>query len=225
MNKLARIALVTLPCIGVAVADSRDVPVSPATELTTQVGSELTIDLPSGEVHIGVSDDDQLHASVDFYCRADHSVCFSNADRARIVHEQRGDSSVIRFKPGSAYTTRHANLTFKVLVPAVEQLSVAMDAGDLNIESPTGCLSVRAGAGDISVRAPAAGVAGAILDANVGDTSLRTPTGRVQNRRTMLVGSETRWAGGVGDCDLRVKLQTGAINAELVDAGKTALAD
>lgn len=120
------------------------------------------------------------------------------------------------FKPSSAYTSRYADLKILIRVPKVESLTIEMDAGALSIDSPTACINVKAGAGEVSVRAPAASAASVSLDANIGDSSLRTPSGAVYDERKLLVGSEVHWAEGSGSCELRGKLQAGSLDVELL---------
>lgn len=199
-------------CISSGVRDQR---IEPARTLSTQTGSHLSLEFPSGEVRVTRSSDLQLHASASFYCNSDSEACRSNAERARIVHDQRGEHSTIRFEPGAAYSTRHADLVFTVSVPPVTRLDVEMDAGSLQIDSPTGCLSASAGAGEITISAPANDVARVLLDANFGGTELSTPDGRVSEQRALLVGSELVWEAGSGACDLRAKLQAGGIDVTL----------
>lgn len=210
----------TLPLIvalsGCVSSGVRDVEVTPAKTLATQIGSELTLIFPSGDIVVEPSDDGQLHAAVAFFCSADSEACRKNAGKAGIAYTQQGEMSTLTFKPSSAYTTRHADLRFRIRVPVIEQLTIEMDAGALSIDSPTGCLNVSAGAGEVSIRAPAKSVGSVSLDANIGDSSLRTPGGDVYDERKLLVGSEVQWEQGTGSCELRGKLQAGSLEVELL---------
>ncbi|MFK7830284.1 MAG: hypothetical protein AB8B57_10935 [Congregibacter sp.] len=193
----------------------REVEITPATSLSTQVGKFLNLEFPSGDVTVVPSTDGQLHASARFFCNVDSKQCPKNADKASIVHEQNGERSVILFKPALSYSTRHANIVYRVEVPDVARLSIDVDAGDFSINSPTACLSVSAGAGDLQIDVPLSDVRGVTLDANLGDANLQTPEGYADDERTLLVGSEIVWDKGPGACDLDAKLQAGAINVRL----------
>ncbi len=201
----------------VSVGD-RSLQVSPATTLVTQTGSGLVLDLPSSQVRIRPSDDDMLHATAVFFCDPENQRCLKNAERAAIVHEQKGDASYLSFEPGSAYSTRHADIEVTVEVPSIESLRVKVAAGDIDIESPTACVTARTTAGDLSIRAPLESAGSVHLDANVGDAELRTPSGEVFNDRSMLVGAEVHWDEGPGPCELSAKLTAGAIGVTLTDA-------
>lgn len=217
MNKRAFLAApLCLTLVACMSSGERDVEVMPARTLTTQVAKVLDIEFPSGQIRITPSTDGQLHASVAFFCNEDSQTCRANAEKARIVHEQQGEHSYLSFTPGSVYSTRHANLIFKVQVPDVERLNVKADAGDIGIISPTACMTVRAGAGDLSIAVPAASIGRADLDANFGDANLKTLDADAEGRRPLLVGAEVKWAEGEGSCVLKAKLQAGAISVRLL---------
>lgn len=196
----------------------RDFKVEPPATLTTQVANELTLQFDSGDVRIVPSSDDRLRASATFYCDQTNAQCLKNAAKASIVHQQRADHSTIRFEPGGAYTTRHANVIYRVEVPRVDLLKVSFDAGDVRIDSPTACLRASGAAGDINITAPFASVASVTLDANLGDANLQTPSGMANDRRPLLVGSEIEWTEGPGNCALNAKLTAGSISVRLEDA-------
>ncbi len=193
----------------------RDTEITPARSLSTLTGSTLSLDFPSGEIRVKPSDDAQLHASVRFFCDAKSNSCRRNAENARIVHEQQGELSTVSFRPGSAYSTRHAHLIFDVQVPDVERLEISADAGEIAIVSPTGCLSVKAKAGDLSITAPATEVRSVALSARAGDANLRTPAGNADEERPLLVGSRVLWEAGAGHCHLSARLTAGGIDAAL----------
>ena len=207
--------LLLLPLGGCISTGERDVEIIPATTLSTQVGSFLSLEFPSGDITIDPSSDSQLHASARFFCNAGSAQCPKNAAKAAIVHEQSGDHSVIRFKPSLAYSTRHAAVIYRVAVPDVARMKIDFDAGDFKVDSPTACVSVSAGAGDLLIDVPMRDVRRVSLDANIGDANLRTPAGYADDQRTLLVGSEIEWSDGPGSCDLDAKLQAGAINVRL----------
>ncbi|MFT4767861.1 MAG: hypothetical protein ACI8RN_000990 [Glaciecola sp.] len=211
-------SLVLVPLAGCVSSGVRDFEVTPSQTLDTQIGSRLTLLLPSGNFVVEQSPDEQLHASVRFFCNADSETCQKNAMEAGIRHTQQGEQSTLSFKPSSAYSSRYADLRFLIRVPEVENLSIEMDAGALKIDSATACINVKAGAGEVSIRAPAASAASVSLDANIGDSSLRTPSGDVYDERKLLVGSEVQWDEGSGRCQLRGKLQAGNLDVELVAA-------
>ncbi|MDP5053916.1 MAG: hypothetical protein NWP69_09000 [Congregibacter sp.] len=207
--------LMTLPLMGCISTGVRDFEVTPPTTLDTQVGSDLVLLLPSGNIVVESSRDDQLHASVRFFCSADSDTCRKKAQEAGIVHTQQGTTSTLSFKPSSAYTTRHADLRFRIQVPAVDQLSIEMDAGSLSVDMNSGCLDVKAGAGDVTISVPVNTVKKVMLDANIGDANLSIPDGEVFDERKLLVGSEVLWDQGAGSCNLKAKLQAGEVSVTL----------
>lgn len=221
MNRLTKVccAFSMLSLTACISTGNREVEITPPTTLSTQVGNFLTLEFPTGNVIVEPSMDGQLHADARFFCNVDSKQCPKNAAKAGIVHEQNGDQSVIRFKPALAYSSRHANIYYRVSVPDIARLTIDVDAGDSKINSPTACLSVSAGAGDVQVDVPMSDVRNVALDANLGDANLRTPEGYADDERTLLVGSEILWDKGPGLCDLDVKLQAGAINVRLNEAG------
>ncbi|WOJ97115.1 DUF4097 family beta strand repeat-containing protein [Congregibacter brevis] len=215
MRRLLLTPIILLPLTACVSSGVRDVEITPAASLDTKVGRELVLLLPAGDFTIEPSMDDELHATARFFCNSQSDTCREKAAEAGIVHALQGTTSTLSFKPSSAYTTRHADLRFLIQVPAVEQLDIEMDAGDLKIDAASGCLNVKAGAGDVSISAPASSVARVKLDANIGDASLRIPDGEVFDERKLLVGSEVLWEEGTGSCQLRGKLQAGDLNVRL----------
>jgi hypothetical protein len=215
MIRLLLTPLLLLPLLGCVSTGVRNVEITPSKTLDSQIGSELTLLFPSGDVQIDSSEDDQLHVVVKFFCNAESETCPENAAKAGIVHTQSGEHSTLSFEPSSAYTARHADLRFRIRVPEVRQLNVDMDAGALRLASRNGCVNVSGGAGEVTITAPAATVASVSLDANIGDASLKTPAGAVFDERKLLVGSEVLWEEGKGSCNLRAKLQAGSLDVEL----------
>ena len=193
----------------------RELEIKPDTALSTAVAPRVVLDFSAGDIRVVPSEDDQLRASVRFFCNAGSDTCRNNAARSRILHTREEGVSTVSFKPGSAYSTRHADIFYRVEVPAVESLEVTMGAGALTIDSPTGCVSARGTAGDIKIRVPEALVGSVTLDANLGDSNLSTTTGRAEDRRTLLVGSEVEWTEGPGECRVNAKLTAGAIDVIL----------
>ncbi|GAB5413832.1 MAG: hypothetical protein Cons2KO_14350 [Congregibacter sp.] len=212
------LALAMAPLLAACISSGeRDFKVEPPASLTTQVAPTLTLEFSSGDIRVLPSADEKLRATATFYCDQSNSQCLKNAAKASIVHQQRAEHSTIRFEPGSAYTTRHANVIYRVEVPMVDSLKVSFDAGDVRVDSPTACLKASGAAGDLNITAPYESVASVSLDANLGDANLITPAGLASDRRPLLVGSEVEWAEGPGNCAMNAKLTAGAISVRLED--------
>jgi len=194
----------------------RTVETPSAKAVNVSVDPVLELQLPSGDVRIVQSEDDLLHASAVFFCAEGSERCARNAQEARIVHETDGQTSVLRFLPDSAYSTRFADVRVQIALPPVEALEVHMGAGALQLASPTACLSVKAGAGDVAIKAPFDDVASVALKAGVGEARLRTPDGGGEEQRPLLVGSKVNWSEGPGTCVLGASLTAGSIGVRLL---------
>lgn len=193
----------------------RDMEVASSAALSVGIGRHLELHIPAGEITVRPSADDQLHASARFFCATNDDRCRENASRATITHSESDGRSVLNFTPGSAYSQRRANIVYDVQVPQVDRLAVRVPAGDVHIDSPTGCLDAALKAGDLSLRAPLADVRTVILRARVGDASLTLPERGEEGRRPLLVGASVDWERGEGECALRATLLAGDIKARL----------
>lgn len=208
------LALVLSACAGTS---DRSMKVTPNNALSADVAQVLVLQLPSGDVTVRPSPDDQLHATTVFYCAEGGDRCRKKSEAAKIHLQSEDKTSTLSFSPGSSYSTRTANINIDIAVPVVEQLVVDMPAGALTVESPTACIRLKLGAGDASIRAPESDVASVDLDTGLGESSLRTSSGQADESRPLLVGSEVNWDKGSGNCDLRGRVRAGSLSVHLID--------
>ena len=112
---------------------------------------------------------------------------------------------------------RSGQVTTTIRIPEVSELNVNMTAGELNIHGVQACLTVDMSAGDIDVEIPEELVASVMLDAGVGDASLRVDDRYRSAPRSWLIGAELFWDQGGGLCHVDVDLQAGDISVELIN--------
>jgi hypothetical protein len=92
---------------------------------------------------------------------------------------------------------------------------VDMGVGRLSIESVYGDLSADLGVGELEIVTSEAAFASALLDAGIGETTLRTSDGRRSGHRSFLLGSEFRWRAGEGHAALRAEVGVGEVSVRL----------
>jgi len=210
--------ILLLASTGCVSTGNRSLEIEPNATLSEEIGTNLLLSIPAGDVNISVSPDDLVRVRVQFYCSPDSEKCAAMATGASIGHSQVGDQSTISFSPSSAYAARHANIRYHIQVPTMaETMTINMDAGDLDIEGLRTCTTVFVGAGDIDILVPISSVASVQVNTKVGDASIRLPGGRTHSDRSMLLGARASWREGDGSCAMAAELAAGDIQVRLTD--------
>ena len=102
-----------------------------------------------------------------------------------------------------------------ISVPASLRLSIEMGVGELTVRGMEADLSLDLGVGELAIELSAGGVRSIELEAGVGETSLRTPGGRIEETRSHLVGSELEWREGKGASKVSAEVGVGQISVRL----------
>ena len=186
-----------------------DVPVTPETVVNLRI--------PVGDVHIEGASGDRLTAEIVVKCPDLESGCATRLGDLQFVTDYEGDRLMLRTNRNSSMKYRSGQVTTTIRIPDVSKVNVNMTAGDLNIQNVQACLSIDMTAGDIDLEMAESLVASVMLDAGVGDASLRVD-GEYRNApRSWLIGAELSWEHGNGYCHVDVDLQAGDISVELIN--------
>ena len=219
--KLTAMALMTPLLLSACVIDARraDTVIGPERTIDLPVTSETVVDLriPAGDVHIEGTSGDRLTAEIVVRCPDEESGCAKRLRDLQFVTDFVGDRLVLKTNRNSSMKYRSGQITTKVRIPEVSKVNVNMTAGDLNIHDVQACLSVDMTAGDIDLEMDEELVASVMLDAGVGDASLRVDDYNRSAPRSWLIGAELSWEQGNGYCHVDVDLQAGDISVELIN--------
>lgn len=175
---------------------------------------ELVLDFPVGEIEVRGIEGDELLARLEIQCPVGNSSCTRRAETVEFVVQSKSDTVRLGLTRDGMTGYRNQHVTLEIDVPLSRKLHIMTGAGALLVTGVKGCLSVDMFAGEASVYVPADRIGSVVLDAGVGDASLRFADGRqFEGRRALLVGAEVDWGGGAGPCNLAIDLQFGSINA------------
>ncbi|MEL7449678.1 MAG: hypothetical protein AAFN78_10745 [Pseudomonadota bacterium] len=209
--------LITLLLLGGCASNAPFVPAADKEfRIPVPLNVALALDLPAGEIEVSGVDGDELTGRLSIQCREDKSSCFERAEKVEFVAESTADSMMLTLNKGGMTGYRGQQVKLEVDVPLSRKLHVKAGAGELLVTGVSGCLTVDMFAGEAVAYVPAERVGSVMLDAGVGDASLRFADGRDQDgRRSLLIGAEVEWLDGTGPCDVEVDLQFGEISVVL----------
>ena len=213
--------LVILLCASVAgcVIDTRERDYSlysaPRTTQFTPDG-RIEVRIPAGEVEFVEAEDSDFHAELEVFCPAPDSHCARKlADLDwQVDNTRRG--TVVSLQPHGAFASRNADVRIRVALPAAVDTHIDMKAGEL-IANVNSCLTVDMEAGDLRITVPESLLRSAALDVGIGDAAIRSRGKTRDGRRSVLVGAESYWDNGPGNCDMKVDLQVGDGLIEIAD--------
>jgi hypothetical protein len=215
------VALLTPIILSACVIDARraDVVVGPDRTIDVPVTGNSVIDLriPVGDVRIEGTSGDRLTAEMEVKCPDLESACAKRLGELQFITDYKNDRLVLRTNKNSSMKFRSGQVTTTVRIPEVRKVNVNMTAGDLNISDVQACLTVDMTAGDIDVDIAEELVASVMLDAGVGDASLRIDDRYRSAPRSWLIGAELAWDHGSGHCHVDVDLQAGDISVQLIN--------
>ena len=222
MNKKSlALALISPILLSACVIDARraDVVVGPERTIDIPVTSSTIVDLriPVGDVRIEGTSGARLSAGMEVKCPDLDSACARRLGELQFVTDFHNDRLVLRTNKNSSMKYRSGQVTTTIYIPQVSKVNVNMTAGDLNINNVQACLTVDMTAGDIEVDISEELVASVMLDAGVGDASLRVDDRYRSAPRSWLIGAELDWDHGSGHCHVDVDLQAGDISVQLVN--------
>ncbi|MFT5482450.1 MAG: hypothetical protein ACI9GW_001101 [Halieaceae bacterium] len=216
--KLVSIGVLALFFVSACVSvGPRDVRIEPSQTLDVVPAATIVLNIAGGEVSIEASEDDQLHASLTFYCDSAVGKCADKAANVKFVYAVKNDVSTISIDPDSLFAMNSADLVYRFQIPDGERLTVDMDAGDLEISQLSRCVDAVVGAGNVEITASEKFVRSVYLNATIGDVSLSHSGDRVDVQRSMLVGAETTWKNDEGECRLIATVAAGNIEVHLAD--------
>jgi hypothetical protein len=219
--KLLAVTLSAPILLSACVIDARraDTVVGPERSIDLPVTADTVIDLriPVGDVHIEGVAGNRLTAEMVVKCPDLESACAKRLGELQFVTDLEGDQLTLKTNKNSSMKYRSGQVTTHIRIPTVAKLNVDMFAGDLNIHNVQACLTVDMGAGDVDAEIPEELVASVMLDAGIGDASLRVDDRYRSAPRSWLIGAELSWKQGEGYCHVDVDLQAGDISVELVN--------
>lgn len=177
--------------------------------------TSLYVDFPVGELAIEGTDGDRVEVELRLECGEDgwrSSRCNDHAED--IALEADGDDRLNLSVDGySRWGNAGLELHMTVRVPRRLGLAVDMGIGELNVTDMRGDVTVDMSIGEVGVRMAADDVAEVIMDAGIGESSLRAPD--VRRGASGLFVSETSWKDGPGEARVRVDLGIGEIDVRL----------
>ena len=214
-------ALLASVLLSACVIDARhaDTVVGPERTIDIPVTPDTVVDLriPAGDVRISGVSGNRLTAEILVKCPDLESGCAKRLGSLQFVTDYEGDRLTLRTNRNSSMKYRSGQVITTVRIPEVSKVNVNMTAGELNIHDVQACLTVDMTAGDINLEMAEELVASVMLDAGVGDASLRVGDYNRSAPRSWLIGAELSWDQGGGYCHLDVDLQAGDIEVELIN--------
>ena len=206
---LALAAALLSPAASRAVSRDLDATVS-----TAGVAS-LRLVLPVGEVEVRGDGGAELRAEFTIHCRR-YDSCAGKIENVHLDSTRHGDRLIftVRGYP-KLLNSDNMQLDGVVHVPAGLPLDIDMKVGELRVNDVGSDVRVDMGVGEVRVNVPADGVGRVHLDSGVGDATLRSPNGRLQARRSMLIGARLDWREGRGEALVDVDLGVGEVTVDL----------
>jgi hypothetical protein len=177
----------------------------------------VAIDFPVGELEVVGSAGERVEVDIETRCDRGRSLSRCERDAREIRVETRTSASrlTVRVTGYSTWNNHGLSVHGTIRVPRGREVFVDMGVGELTIEDTGGDLVAELGVGELEIVGPEAAFASALLDAGIGDTSLRTTDGRRSGRRSFLLGSEVQWRAGQGRAALRAEVGVGEVTVRL----------
>ncbi len=184
-------------------------------EYATRDITSVLLDVPVGEVEIGPGGSDRVEIEVVLECDTGwrSRSCRDRAERIELVSRERNGRLSIDVEGYSAWRSRGLEVHLEVRLPARMALSLDMGIGEVEIRDLESDVTVDLGIGEVFVGMDESRIAKVLLDAGIGETSLRTSDGK--SSVAGLFTSELSWDEGDGEATIRIDLGIGEIDVRI----------
>ncbi len=169
----------------------------------------IAIDFPVGELRVQTGAGNDVLVDLKVECDRWFRSCAPRLEDVRLVSEIKHGKLTVEIEGwGHGHKGGDLEVRGTITVPANRALDIDMGVGELEVAVVSDQLTVDLGVGDVEVRMPVSAVKSVSLEAGVGGTSLRLPSGRV-NDENAFVSSEIDWRDGSGASELAVAVGVG----------------
>ncbi len=187
-----------------------------STSFGVQAGQAVRLDLSVGEIRIQGADIDRVEAELQVECRwGSDEDCERLLEKVELESRSTERRRIVEVVSDSSWRKTKLEIEGDFRVPRGAALEVDMGVGELEVEGVERDLIVDLGVGEVMIRMPASKVGSVGLDAGVGEAELIGSGGRIEGRRSLLVGSEIYWDEGEGQARVRVDVGVGEITVWL----------
>lgn len=185
--------------------------------LPLAAGQAVHIDFPVGELEVLGASGGEVEVDLTTRCDRDRhgTSCEREARNVRVETRSSGSRLEVRVTGYAKWNHHGLSVHGTIRVPRGREVFVDMGVGELTIEHLGGDLTAELGVGEMEIIASEEVFASAVLDAGIGETTLRTADGRREGRRSFLLGSEVDWRAGEGHAALRAEVGVGEITVRL----------
>jgi hypothetical protein len=180
-------------------------------------GQEVRVDFPVGELRLEGTDGTKVSAQIELTCKHESRRCAEAMERVELDSDVTAGRLRLEIDKEPGWFWDNLEIDAEIRLPADRHLRVEMGVGTLEVEGMRAELDLDLGVGEVDVTMPAERVHAVRLDAGVGETSLRLPGHWVDERRSLLVGSELQWDEGRGDADVWVDVGVGEATVRLIE--------
>jgi hypothetical protein len=217
MSKISTIPILVLLAAGLAMSAP-----APADNDRTLTGSfslepdqALRLELPTAELRVEASEGNKARLELRFQCRWENRECTEALEDLGLDAEASPRRVLLTVEGLSNWKKGMIEAEGFLSLPPGAPLDLDVGVGDLEIEGLTADQRIDLGVGEVTVRVPKTAVASVELDAGVGEAEIFGADGRIEGRRSMLVGSEAYWSEGPGEARIRVEVGVGEISVWL----------
>jgi len=185
------------------------------TTIPTAGVASLRLVLAVGEIEVRGDGGEELRAELSVRCRRDSS-CAGKIENVHLDSTRQGDRLIftVRGYP-KLLNSDNMQVDGVVHVPAGLPLDIDMKVGKLGVNAVGSDVRVDMGVGEVRVNVAADGIGRVHLDSGVGEATLRSPSGRFEARRSMLIGAKLDWREGRGAALVDVDLGVGEVTVDL----------
>lgn len=172
-------------------------------------GQRVVLTLPAGNVRVESDHNADASLRVSIRCREADPKCIEVARQVKLTQEVRKGDLRLGVESAGLLKANRARIDYVARVPDGFALRVDVRAGDVEVHGVRGCTAIDMEAGRLDVELPRDLTREVRLDVGVGDAVLQVGEEWAPTKRSMLVGAESRWAEGQGECTHRIDLQFG----------------
>ena len=175
--------------------------------------SELSLDVPVGDVHLKTYDGQDVQVEMTITCRSPGWKCKDKAERIELVSRVTGRELKVEVKGYPKHSSHGLNLDLEVRLPAQMAFHLELGVGDVKVSGVEKNLSLKIGVGDVTVDMPSPAVRSVELDAGVGDADLRVDGRRMEG--SGFIGKSLSWSAGKGSARIKVEVGVGDVGVRL----------
>jgi hypothetical protein len=171
----------------------------------------VRLDLPVAELRISGTSSPAVEVELTATCKREHE-CEEILGELDLKSSGSGRTLRIDLVGYPKWGKGRVELEGEIFVPRKIELEVELGVGELELKDLEGDLRVELGVGEINAWVDRSNTHSVTLDAGVGEVELFGTDEPVEQRRSMLVGSETHWDAGEGDARVFLEVGVGEIS-------------